>query len=120
EIARQSARLEFASYDEAVALRTRLADAFDAEIDATAGTEGAARVVLQDLQSTAINAVSDAGADKARLVDYAVNRPQPAKRLAQLWYPDDGDLPARARELVARTGAVHPSFLPAQGERLSF
>jgi len=120
EIARLSARVEFASYDDAVALRTRLAEAFDAEIDATTGTEGDARAVLQDLQSTAINAISAAGADKARLVAYVINRPQAAKRLAQLWYPDDGNLPARAAELVARTGAIHPSFLPAQGERLSF
>ena len=38
--------------------------------------------------------------------------------LAQLFYGDDPDVPGRAAELVARTGAIHPAFLPAKGERL--
>jgi prophage DNA circulation protein len=118
EIARLAARLDFATYDDATDLRARLADAFDDEIDASASTPGAG-AVLQDLRAAALSAISAAGADKARLVPYAVARPRPSLALAQLFYADDGDVPARARELAERTGAVHPAFLPARAERLS-
>jgi len=125
EIARQAASLDFASYDDAAGLRGRLADAFDDEInlagDASApgGRSERARVALQDLRAAALQAISAAGADKARLVPYDVPRPRPALALAQLFYGDAADVTDRARELVARTGAIHPAFLPARGERLS-
>ena len=118
EIARQAASLDFATYDEAAALRTRLADAFDDEINYSTVPDGA-KAALQDLRSATLQAISAAGADKARLVPYAVPRPRPALALAQLFYGDDPDVPGRAAELVARTGAIHPAFLPARGERLS-
>lgn len=118
EVARLSARLDFASYDDAVALRRRLADAFDDELDAASGAP-AASAALQDLRSAALGAISAAGADKARLVPYQVPRPRPALALAQLFYGDDPDVASRATELVARTGAIHPAFLPARAERLS-
>lgn len=125
EIARQAAALQFASYDDAAALRSRMADAFDVEIGvagnplAPGGRDDGARAALQDLRSTTLQAISAAGADKARLVPYVVARPRPALALAQLFYGDSDDVPSRAAELVARTGAVHPAFLPARGERLS-
>lgn len=118
EISRLSARLDFASYDDAALLRLQLADAFDDEIDAAVAAPKAS-TVLQDLRAATLSAISAAGADKARLVPYAVARPRPALALAQLFYSDDADLPARARELAERTGAVHPAFLPARAERLS-
>lgn len=125
QIGRQAASLTFASYDDAAALRGRLADAFDAEIDiagdptAPGGRSDAVRAALQDLQAAALQAISAAGADKAKLVPYAVTRPRPALALAQLFYGEDADVVARARELTARTGAIHPAFLPAAAERLS-
>ena len=59
-----SARLDFASYDDAVALRQRLADAFDDELDAASGAP-AASAALQDLRSAALGAISAAGAEAA-------------------------------------------------------
>jgi prophage DNA circulation protein len=118
EVARQAASLDFATYDDAAQLRTRLADAFDDEINYSTVPDGA-KAALQDLRSATLQAISAAGADKARLVPYAVPRPRPALALAQLFYGDDPDVPGRAAELVTRTGAVHPAFLPARGERLS-
>lgn len=125
EIGAQASGLSFASYDDAASLRERLADAFDAEIDtagdpaAAGGRDDRARVALQDLRSTALQAISAAGANKARLVPYAVPLPRPARVLAQLFYGGASDIEARGRELASRTGAVHPAFLPASGERLS-
>jgi hypothetical protein len=118
EVARHAASLEFASYDDAAALRARLADAFDDEIHFSTTPDGA-RAKLLDLRSATLQAISAAGADKAKLVPYAVPRPRPSLALAQLFYGDDADVPRRAAELVARTGAIHPAFLPARGERLS-
>lgn len=118
EISRQAASLDFATYDDAAVLRERLAVAFDVEIDAAASPDGA-RGNLQDLRAAALQAISSIGADKARLVTYAVPRPRPALVLAQLFYADDADVPSRAVELRERTGAIHPAFLPAAGERLS-
>lgn len=125
EIGAQSSGLVFSSYDDAAALRERLADAFDAEIDiagdpaAAGGRDDRARVALQDLRSTALQAISAAGANKARLVPYAVPLPRPSRVLAQLFYGGASDIEARGRELASRTGAVHPAFLPKSGERLS-
>lgn len=125
EIGAQSTGLSFASYDDAAALRERLADAFDEEIDiagdpsAAGGRDDGARVALQDLRAAALQSISAAGANKARLVPYAVPAPRPSRVLAQLFYGGAADIEARAGELAARTGAVHPAFLPAAGERLS-
>lgn len=125
EIVRQTASRKFASYDEAVALRDRLADAFDDEISLAGdplnpGTASdSARQALSVLRGTALDAISAAGADKARLVSYKVSRPLPALVAAQLFYPDDPDLAGRAKELVERNGATNPAFLPVTGERLS-
>lgn len=118
EVARQVASLDFATYDDAIKLRTRLADAFDDEIHSSVVPDGA-KAKLQDLRTATLQAISAAGADKARLVPYAVMRPRPALALAQLFYGDHPDVPARAVELIARTDAIHPAFLPARGERLS-
>src|SRR5262249_30560722 len=118
EIARQTASLTFTSYDEAVELRSRLADAFDDEIHFSVLPDGA-KAKLQDLRTTTLQAISAAGADNARLVPYGVARPRTSLALAQLFYGDDADVPGRAAELVARTGAIHPAFMPARAERLS-
>ncbi len=118
EAARLAASIEFKSYDDAAALRGRFADAFDDEVD-QAAREPAVRGSLVDLGATTLTAISTAGADKAKLVTYRVAGPRPALALAQFWYGDDDDVAGRAAELVSRTGAIHPAFMPANGERLS-
>jgi prophage DNA circulation protein len=118
EAARLAASLTFKSYDDAAALRTQFSDAFDDEINQASGADGT-REALADLQATTLLAISEAGADKARLVPYVINLPRSAIGLAQLFYPDDPDVPGRAAELVARNGVIHPSFMPTDGERLS-
>jgi hypothetical protein len=118
EAARLTASLTFTSYDDAAALRTQFADAFDDEINQASGADGT-REALANLQATTLLAISEAGANKARLMPYAVPLPRSAIGLAQLFYPDDPDVPGRAAELVARNRVIHPSFMPVQGERLS-
>lgn len=118
EAARLAVSIDFATYDEAAALRSRFADAFDEEINAAIDST-VARSVLLDLSSATLTAISVAGADKAKLVPYRIGTPRPALVLAQMFYPDDPTGSARAAELTARTGAIHPAFLPVQGERLS-
>jgi prophage DNA circulation protein len=117
EAARLAASLAFASYDDAAALRARFADAFDAEISLSTDTDG--RAALVALSGATIQALTAAGASKAKLVPYTVQRPRSARALAQLFYPDDDDVSARATELAARNDAIHPAFMPAMGERLS-
>jgi hypothetical protein len=95
-----------------------VADAFDDEIHYSTAPDGA-RSALLTLRSATLQAISAAGADKARLVPYAMPRPRPALALAQLFYGDDADVAVRAIELVTRTGAIHRAFLPTRGERLS-
>jgi prophage DNA circulation protein len=118
EVSRQVASVEFTSYDEAIALRERLADAFDAELGRLNGEDGA-RTALNDLQAVTLQAISERGADRARLVPYALPRQVPALVAAQLFYPDDPDLPGRARELATRNDTVAPAFLKPRGQRLS-
>jgi prophage DNA circulation protein len=118
EAARVAASLSFSSYDDAVALRTRFSDAFDDEINQAAAADGS-REALANLQAATLLAISAAGADKARLVPYAVPRPRSAIAMAQLFYPGDADIAQRASELVGRNGVIHPAFMPASGERLS-
>ncbi len=118
EAARLAAGLTFATYDDAVALRTRFSDAFDDEVNQAPAVDGT-REALASLQANTLLAISAAGADKARLVPYQVARPRSAISLAQLFYPSDPDVAARAAELVARNGTIHPAFMPAAGERLS-
>lgn len=117
-VARQVASIDFDSYDEAADLRGRLDEAFDREIDAAA-TDNDARNALEDLSGTVLQAISDMGADKAKLIDYTLPRPMSAFAAAQLFYPDDPDIPARAAELAQRNNAVNPAFLPVRGQRLS-
>lgn len=118
ETARQVASLDFASYDEAFALRSRLADAFDDEVNQSLGEDGA-RTALQNLRAVTLQAISERGANKARLVPYALPRTLPSLVAAQLFYPDDPDIATRARELAERNRTVAPAFLPAKGQRLS-
>jgi hypothetical protein len=126
EAARLTASLTFTSYDDAAALRTQFSDAFDDEINQASGADGT-REALANLQATTLLAISAAGANKARLVPYVVPLPRSAMGLAQLFYPDDPDVPSRAAEQVrgraaaggARNGVIHPSFMPTTGERLS-
>lgn len=118
EAARLTASIAFASYDDAVALRDRFADAFDDEVDGALAADGS-RSALASLQARTLLAISAAGADKARLVPYRLPRPRTAIGMAQLFYPDDADVAARAAELVARNGVIHPAFMPSSGERLS-
>jgi prophage DNA circulation protein len=118
EAARVAASLNFSSYDDAVALRARFADAFDEEVNQASGVDGS-REALADLQANTLLAISEAGADKARLTPYTVPQPRSAIGLAQLFYPGDPDVASRAAELAQRNGVVHPSFMPAAGERLS-
>jgi hypothetical protein len=118
ESARLAAGLTFTTYDDAAALRVRFSDAFDDEVNQASATDGT-REALATLQANTLLAISAAGADKARLVQYQVPRPRSAIALAQLFYPDDPDVASRAAELVARNGTIHPAFMPAAGERLS-
>jgi prophage DNA circulation protein len=96
------------SYEDVVAVRTRVVALCDRlEEDAT----DAVYEALAEVRAQAIAELAVRGATLRPLRPYVTAFPRPSLTLAQRLYQD----PSRAEELVARTGAVHPGFLPQTG-----
>ncbi|MDP3327746.1 hypothetical protein, partial [Parvibaculum sp.] len=114
--ARAASAVVFASYDDAVALRTRLTAAI-----ADAGTIAADRGEHETWRalkalSTAVSAdITARGGTLARIVPYETGRALPSVVLAHRLYGDA----ARAGELESRNKARHPLFMPVSGQALS-
>jgi prophage DNA circulation protein len=77
------------------------------EVDAT----DAVYEALAEVRAQAIAELAVRGASLRPLRPYATAFPRPCLTLAQRLYQD----PTRADDLVARTDAVHPGFLPQTG-----
>jgi len=101
--------VSLASYQEAVALRDRLQDAFDAVATeaADAGDDEVWRIV-ETLRVAVVRDITARGGSLARLYAYTPAATEPALVIA---YRLHGDA-ARAAEIVARNGVRHPSFVP--------
>lgn len=96
------------SYDDVVQVRTRVVDLCDrVEADAT----DAVYEALADVRAQAVADLAVRGATLRPLRPYQTAFPRPSLTLAHQLYQDA----TRADELVARTRAPHPGFLPEVG-----
>jgi prophage DNA circulation protein len=95
-------------YEDLVAVRTRVvAVCENVRVLAT----DPVYLALDELQAQAIAELAVVGATLVPLQRYQTMRSRTSLTLAQILYQD----PSRADELVARTGAVDPAFLPLTG-----
>jgi prophage DNA circulation protein len=95
-------------YEDLVAVRTRVVALCDRLEE---GATDAVFEALAELRAQCIAELAIRGATLQPLRPYATPFPRPSLTLAQRLYQD----PSRAAELVARTDAVHPGFLPDRG-----
>lgn len=105
EAVRASAAIDFASYQDAAAVRDELADRLDAQME-TADDE--VYDVLLDLRGAMVEDINARGATLARVIDVTPRTTLPALVLAHQLYGDA----AREAEIVARNRIRHPGFVP--------
>lgn len=106
----------FASANDALAAQGRMVDLI--ETQTLRASENGQDELVQSLQRLSAQVTLDLRQRAAQLpqvVAYSFPAPLPALVLAWRLYQDAG----RADELIARNHAVHPGFLPAQGEALA-
>lgn len=109
EMARATAGVQPASFDEALALQQRVSDLLDRHIVAAADAGmGGSYAALRRLRAAVVADMVRKGADLSRLQTVSLNGPVPALVLAQRLYRD----PGRSTELVDRVRPVHPAFMP--------
>jgi hypothetical protein len=96
------------SYGDLAALRLWVMDLFD---DVELGASADVCRTMAALRTSISRELSRRGTNLRPLRTYTTNAPQPAPVLAMRLYQD----PSRGAELVARTHAVHPGFLPVSG-----
>lgn len=95
--------------DEAIALRNGVVDVLDLLIDAAGDSDDdTSYQALRTMRSAIVQQLNLVGATLPGLVDFTLQGSVPALALAQRLYQDAD----RADELVMRSGAVHPAFLP--------
>lgn len=114
ESARAGARIDFPSFDDAVAYRDGLTDLFDREILA-AGNAGRDRIYrdLQRLQASSIQDLDRRGRGLPRVREVVPLRTEPSLVVAYRHYGDDvARVPERAEEIVRRNRVQHPGFVP--------
>jgi prophage DNA circulation protein len=95
-------------YEDLVAVRTRVVDLCDRILPLATD---AVFVAVDEVRTQAIEELRMRGTTLRPLRGYVTHFPRPSLTLAQRLYQD----PSRDQELVARTGAVHPGFLPETG-----
>jgi len=97
------------TYDDLVALRSAIVQLFD---DTAIGAAPACARALTHLRASIIRELTRRGTSLRPLRQYTTRHPTPSVTLALRLYQD----PLRGDELVARTHAVHPGFLPMTGQ----
>jgi prophage DNA circulation protein len=107
EGARAAARVEFDSYQAAIAARDELVDGLT-EVMEQAGTADEVYDALRGLRSAVVRDIAARGADLARLVAWTPQATQPSLALAQQLYADA----TREAELLTRNRVRHPLFVP--------
>lgn len=95
-------------YEDLVAVRTRVVDLCDRVL---AEATDPAYQAIDEIRAQAIADLTARGASLLPLRRYTTAFPRPSLVLALRLYQD----PSRNEELVARTGAIHPGFLPLTG-----
>jgi prophage DNA circulation protein len=108
-LALASAAYQPASYDDAVAIRTLIAAAFDVEITA-AGDAGddASYVALKALRSAVIQDLTVRAAALPLVMTLTLPSNLPSLVVAYRVYRDT----TRSDQVTTETGAIHPAFLP--------
>lgn len=116
EMARTVSATTFASYEDAVAVRDDVAGRFDglAVAAADAGDDDTAEA-FDALRRAVTRDIAVRGANLARVYGLTIAQSEPALRLANRVY-GAADVEARAAEIAARNGVLHPGFLPAGAE----
>lgn len=115
-VARSAAKYQPASYDDAVAIRTKVTDLLEAEI-AIAGDSGedATYTALRAVRAAVVQDMNARGANLTALITVVSPRPVPSLVLAQRLYRDA----SRADELVTEASPVHPCFMPVSFKALA-
>lgn len=106
EASRVASTLDFTSYDEAVTVRSELADTLDA-LAQSAGVSDEVYEALVALRASMVRDITSRGADLARVVSYTPALTLPALVLAHQLYGDA----TRDADIVARNRVRHPGFL---------
>ena len=104
--------MDFAAYDDAVAIRDDMADRLDdlALGVADAGDDDGYRA-LADLRLIMVQDVTARGGNLARLRTYTPPVSEPALVLAYRLYNDTARIEERAEDIIARNGIAHPGFI---------
>ncbi len=105
ESARAASQVDFATRDEAIAVRDQLADALAAQ--AETAPDGV-YVAFTDLRVAVVKDIGARSVNLPGLIGYTPRATQPAIVLAYRLYGD----PSRDAEIVARNGVRHPGFVP--------
>ncbi len=109
-MANTAAEIDFASYDDAVALRNELADSLDDELLVLGSTDDdQAYLEIEGLRAAMIKDVTTRAASLERVKNIYLAKPLPALVSAYDLYEDTN----RADEIIARNKVPHPGFLPA-------
>lgn len=107
ERARAVAALDFADYQEAIAIRESVAEQLDTVADAT--SDDTLFDSLTALRAAVVRDIAVRGADLARLVTVTLPATKPALVLAHELYQDA----SRDADILARNRVVNPGFVPA-------
>lgn len=105
EAARLSARIDYPSHQEAVAMRDELADRLDEQMEAAAADE--VYTALLELRVAVVRDITARGADLARITSYTPGATLPSLVVAHRLYGD----PLREAEVCARNRIRHPGFV---------
>lgn len=106
EAARAAAAADFASADDATALRDLFTDQFDALLAVT--DDDATLAALVDMQTAVVRDLNTRAAQLPRTRSFTPSATVPALVLAQRLYGDA----TRADDIVARNRVRHPGFIP--------
>ena len=105
ESVRAAAAMDYASYQDAAAVRGELSGAIDTLLDAAGDP---LFVALTDLRVAMVRDITTRGANLARVVSYRPGATLPALALAYDLYGDA----TRDQEIVTRNRISHPGFVP--------
>lgn len=104
--------MDFASYDDAIARRDRVAERLDAlALAAFDRGDDESGDVFDELRRALARDIAARGASLARVWSFTPAAPEPALVIANRIYGAAG-VASRADEIVARNGVMHPGFVP--------
>lgn len=109
-MALMASQMTFASYDDAVAIRDRLAQKLDAELDQVGSTDDDQTFgALSDLKAAMVLDITERAANLARIKNIFPMEPMPALVMAYEIY---GEI-EQAEEIRIRNKVRNPNFMPA-------